>query len=123
MRKTIKIMLLIISFIFLFFIIIPNHTYADIDVDSFNPWDTQPDGIDGTTVTTYTNNIAGTLTTLGIIIAVLALMITGLGFIIASVTEKVDYKKRLVPIIIGILVIIFIINILNMLNSIGKSLG
>ena len=117
MRKTIKIMLLIISFIFLFFIIIPNHTYADIDVNSFNPWDTQPEGIDGTTVTTYTNNITGT------IIAVLALMITGLGFIIASVTEKVDYKKRLVPIIIGILVIIFIINILNMLNSIGKSLG
>lgn len=123
MRKTIKIMLLIISFIFLFFIITPNHTYADIDVNSFNPWDTQPEGIDGTTVKERTNKILGPLSTLGIIVSVIALMITGLKLIVGSATQKADYKKTLVPIIFGISIIAFLISLLGIFNSLGQSFG
>lgn len=123
MKKVIKFILLILSFTILFSFITSNYSYAEIDTNSFNPWNTQPEGIDGTTVTKYTNKVIGPLSTFGIIVSVIGLMILGLKYITAGVTEKADYKKSLMPVVIGICMIVFIFSILGILNTLGDSIN
>lgn len=123
MKKVIKLILLLLSFIIIFSLITTNYTYADIDTNSFNPWDTQPEGIDSETVTKYTNKVLGPLATVGVIVSVIAIMILGLKFIIGSATEKAEYKKHLVPVVLGICIIVFIFSILGILNSLGESIN
>lgn len=123
MKKTIKLILIILSLACIFTLFTTKYSYADIDVNSYNPWDTQPEGIDGKTVVKYTNRFLGVLSTIGIVVSVISLMILGLKFIMASATEKAEYKKHLVPIVVGISMIVFIFSIIGALNSLGDSIN
>lgn len=123
MKKTIKLILIILSLACIFTLFTTKYSYADIDVNSFDPWDTQPEGIDGDTVTKYTNRFLGVLSIIGIVVSVISLMILGLKFIMAGATEKAEYKKHLVPIVVGISMMVFIFSILGALNSLGESIN
>lgn len=48
-------------------------------------------------------------------------MIIGLKFIIASTTEKAEYKKHMMPIVIGIFIIASISSIVTIFANIGES--
>ena len=123
MKKAIKFIVLIITVLCIFSLITPKYTFADIDTNSFNPYKIDKNEVDEKTVTKYTNKILGVLSTVGVIVSVIALMIVGLKFIIGSATEKAEYKKTLVPIIIGILIIAFISTILGIFASLGDSIN
>ena len=123
MKKITKLILIILSLALVFTFITSNYTYAQIDPSTFDPWQVQPNGIDGETVTHYTNKFASILTVAGIVIAVICLMVLGLKFIIGSATEKAEYKKTLVPVVIGIAMIALITSIVAGLYSVGNSLN
>lgn len=55
---------------------------------------------------------------LSIIVAVVVLMYTGLKFIVGSANEKAEYKKSLVPIVVGVLILVFATTIIKALFSI-----
>ena len=123
MKKIFKTTLIILSLALVFTFITLNYSNAYVDVNNFDPYAIQPNGIDSGTVTTYTNRLASILTIDGIVIAVICLMIVGLKFIIGSATEKAEYKKNLVPIVIGIAMIALITSIVAGLYSVGNTLN
>lgn len=123
MKKIFKTTLIILSLALVFTFITLNYSNAYVDVNNFDPYAIQPNGIDSGTVTTYTNRLASVLTIVGIVIAVICLMIVGLKFIIGSATEKAEYKKNLVPIVIGIAMIALITSIVAGLYSVGNTLN
>lgn len=45
--------------------------------------------------------IADTLTTIGIVIAVIVILILGIKYMIGSASEKAEYKKTMIPYIVG----------------------
>ena len=46
-------------------------------------------------------------------------MYTGLKFIVGSTQEKAEYKKSLVPIVVGVAILVFATTIVNVLFSLG----
>lgn len=123
MKKAIKFTVLIISVLCIFSLITPKYTFAEIDTSSFNPYEIDKNGVDEKTVTKYTNNVYSILYIVAIVVSVIALMILGLKYIIGSATEKAEYKKTLVPVIIGICVVVFITTILGIFASFGKTIN
>ena len=49
--------------------------------------------------------VLGVIRNIGVIVAVIAIMIIGVKYIIGSVEEKANYKKILLPYVIGVLMI------------------
>lgn len=60
-------------------------------------------------------NIMSIIRTVAIIAGVIALMIIGVKFIIGSAEEKAEYKKSMVPLIIGIVVVMAATQIITMI--------
>lgn len=123
MKKNIKFIVLIISVLCIFSLITPKYTFADIDTGSFNPYDIDKNGVDQKTVTKYANNVYSILYIVAIVISVIALMILGLKYIIGSATDKADYKKTLIPVLIGIFIVACITSILGVIASVGGSIN
>ena len=51
------------------------------------------------------NNIIGVIRAVGIIIAVVILLILGIKYMMGSAEEKADYKKSMIPYIVGAVLI------------------
>ena len=119
MKKVIKLLLLLVLVLSISFIFTHNYVYADINPNTYSP-----DGnVERSIVINYGSKISQTLTLFGIIVAVIALMILGLKFILASTTEKAEYKKFLLPVVIGIFIIASITGIVTLLANIGDNIN
>lgn len=71
--------------------------------------------------TSEVNKVGGTIINwiwaISIVIAVVVLMITGLKFIMGSTQEKAEYKKSLIPLVVGVLILVFATTIVKILFS------
>lgn len=56
---------------------------------------------------------------ISIVVAVVVLMIIGLKYIIGGAQEKAEYKKSLIPVVVGVLVLVFATTIVKVLFSIN----
>ena len=63
------------------------------------------DGTEATTVISIGNQLIGILQVIGIIIAVIILIVLGIKYMMGSAEEKAEYKKTLVPYLVGALLI------------------
>ena len=121
MKKIIKIFLIVLSMLSVSFISMKNFVYAGT---ATAPMTYVPNGsVDRTFVIDFGSKLSQVLTVLGVIIAVIALMIIGLKFILGSVTEKAEYKKSLMPVVIGIFIIATITGIVTLFANIGDNLN
>lgn len=134
MKKIVKILLIILS---LLIVLNLNNTYAnedifeshnpktiktdEIDVSSFNP--ANYGSLDSQSIIKYTNHISSTLTVLAVVMGVIAVMIIGLKFIMGSPNKKADYKKHLMPIVVGIGIVATITTIVSILIGIGNEMN
>lgn len=119
MKKIVKKLLFVVILLAVPFIIVSTNVYADINPNTYSP----SGSIDKTTVVTYGSKLYKTLGLIGIIVSVIAIMILGLKLIIASATERAEYKKYMVPIVIGIFIIASISSIVTILSGIGDSIN
>ena len=103
--------------------LIPNYTYATIEANDYKP---------GAIQTTYVshvkkiaNPIIGAVKTIGIVVAVIALGIIGIKYMTASVNEKAEYKKTMIPYLVGAIIVIaaptLAKGIFSMIQSLGQS--
>ena len=99
--KNRKILIFIIMFL-IFTISITTIVLASGPIDNPNSFDPRTNGITSPQVVNKANSIVGTITTVGIVISVIALIIIGLKYMMGSVEEKAEYKKTIIPYIIGI---------------------
>lgn len=71
---------------------------------------------------TKANVIIGVIQTVGSIVSVICLIVLGVKYMMGSVEEKAEYKKTLMPYMLGALMVFGISNILGIVYTIGISL-
>lgn len=74
----------------------------------------------GTEITDLGNKIIGILQTVGIVLSVVILVVLGLKYMMGSAEEKADYKKTMIPYIVGAVFIFLAPTIANMVYNFVK---
>ena len=57
--------------------------------------------VDVSGVTSFGNSIVRVLSTIGVVISVIVLIVLGIKYMLGSAEEKAEYKKTLLPYVIG----------------------
>ena len=108
MIKNNKLVIIAIVFLILILFAIPTYSIATgnpiKNLDYYEPGAIKPEDITG--ITEKANKILSVISTIGITVAVIALMILGIKYMIGSAEEKAEYKKSMFPYIIGILLLV-----------------
>lgn len=100
MKKYGNFIILIITVLLLLFFIIPNYSYADdIGLGDLNSY--QGSGTSSYKFQTKANKVFTIIKATGTVISVIMLTAIGIKFLLGSAEEKADYKKSLIPYIIG----------------------
>jgi type IV secretory pathway VirB2 component (pilin) len=68
------------------------------------------------------NTIIGTLQVIGTIISVVVLVVLGIKYMIGSAEERAEYKKSMMPYVIGAVMVFAITNLLGIVAEIAKGL-
>ena len=56
-------------------------------------------------ITNIGNKLIGIITTVGVVVAVIVLLILGIKYMMGSAQEKAEYKKTMIPYLVGALLI------------------
>lgn len=114
MEKNKKIALaLIILIATITFALIPTFANATINPNDYKPSD--PSSGDVYTVTKIVNPIIGTIKTVGVVIAVVCIILLGVKYMAGSVNEKAEFKKSMIPYLIGAVLSVSITQILGVI--------
>lgn len=99
-RKVIKIMSIVLTIVMLLAVVTPVFAAA---TPPFTPEGLDPDytGEGPTKIKNVGQKIMGVLTTVGIVISVVILIILGIKYMMGSASEKAEYKKTMIPYLVG----------------------
>lgn len=118
-KNKIVITLILIAF-FLIYLSLNYNTYG-FDPGAWNPID----GVSlegGDVIKDIGDIIIGGVALVGSAISVITILIIAIKYMLGSVEEKADYKKTMVPYIIGAIMVFGISNIVNILYQLGTSI-
>lgn len=105
MKKIAKMLtlVLIIAMILSFSVVLEANASSDVpgQVDQLF----QGGNADTTGINTVGANIVSIVTTIGIIVAVVVLLVLGIKYMMGSAAEKAEYKKTMIPYLIGAVLI------------------
>ena len=73
-------------------------------------------------VTNIGNQIIGIITTVGVVVAVVVLLILGIKYMMGSASEKAEYKKTMIPYLVGAILIFGASAITKVVVSIGSGI-
>ena len=90
-----------------------------IDVNKYNPKIDNP--LDNTSKTII-GKLVGFITNVGSVVAVFALVIIGIRFMVGSVEEKAQYKESLKPYLVGAFLVFGILQVVDALYNVGMDL-
>lgn len=85
-----------------------------INVDEYKP----SSATSNTSVNKIVNVILGAVRAIGSIVAVGSLMLMGIKYMVGSVEEKAEYKKTMIPYLIGIVLLFAGVNIVAMVYDV-----
>lgn len=88
--------------------------------EALDPSEFEPDYSSGKTedIMTITNKIMGLIRNVSVIIGVIILMVIGVKFMLGSAEEKAEYKKSLMPLVVGIVIVMAATSIMSLIFSI-----
>ena len=116
MNKTIKaISVLLIAAMMLFTI---STTVFAVDPNGIISNMNNVNNVDTNSISTIGGQIANILSTIGIIVGVIVLLVLGIKYMMGSASEKAEYKKSLVPIVVGVLLLVAATTIVKALFSV-----
>lgn len=69
-----------------------------------------------------TANLLGTINAFGIVVSIISLILIGIKYMLGSVEEKAEYKKTMIPYIIGAVLLGSCTTIANLLYSISTDI-
>jgi len=78
--------------------------------------------IDSEVVQSYASKFFSFLYVAAVLITIIVIMYVGLKYVTGSITEKAEYKKNLIPIAIGALLISFLATVIKIIYSISNSI-
>ena len=103
MKKTVKIISTLLLVVMLV-TSIAGTVFADSTTDVLDKL--KGDGtVETSSLTTVGNNVVTIINVVGIVIAVIILLIIGIKYMIGSASEKAEYKKTMIPYIVGAVLI------------------
>ena len=73
-------------------------------------------------VTNIGNQIIGIITTIGVVVAVVVLLVLGIKYMMGSASEKAEYKKTMIPYLVGAILIFGASAITKVVVSIGSGI-
>lgn len=120
MKKTLKVIFIIAVMLFGLLGVSQNISFAEKanvsgTLDNVN----SATGGDIGDAATIGGNIVNWIWGISIVVAVVVVMITGLKFIVGSTQEKAEYKKSLIPLVVGVLILVFATTIVKVLFGMG----
>ena len=74
-------------------------------------------------LTNVGNNIVAIIQVVGIVIAVIVLLVIGIKYMIGSASEKAEYKKTMIPYIVGALLIFAGTSLVRVIYSLSTSVA
>ena len=93
---------------------------GSVFTDKFKPDDLTGDDYD--VAFSMASTIVGALTTVGIVVAVVGIIILGLKYMMGSVEQKADYKKTMIPFLVGCILIFCISTIVSIIYNLVSQL-
>lgn len=120
MKKTLKVIFIIAVMLFGLLGVSQNISFAEkADVGGTLENVNSAKGGDIGEAATIGGNIVNWIWGISIVVAVVVVMITGLKFIVGSTQEKAEYKKSLIPLVVGVLILVFATTIVKVLFGMG----
>lgn len=119
-RKVTKIMSIVLTIVMLLAVVTPVFAADALTPDKLTPnYDTNGT----TTIKTAGQKIMGVLNTVGVVIAVIILIILGIKYMMGSASEKAEYKKTMIPYLVGAVLIFAASTIANIVYQFAISLN
>lgn len=116
MKKLFKIMSVLLLSATLFFAVAqPSFAEKKGAEEIITAVETSDSKADATEINTLANTIINFIWIISIIVTVIVIMVIGLKYIIGSTQEKAEYKKSLIPLVVGALLIVFATTIVKFL--------
>ena len=120
--KLIRLILIIMIFLFVSYSnAIASNASHIIDPDDYEP-DSMSSAENANNILTIGNDIIGFLQIAGSILSVIVLVVVGIKYMIASAEERAEYKKTLMPYVIGAIMVFGITNILAIVVNVSGKL-
>lgn len=130
MTKINKALIISMTLLVILSILIPNKIYAKsitvndsvkiatgvIDPNSWKPQKPSQSDIDK--MMDMSNVIIGTIQVIGVVVSVISLMILGFKYMTGSIEEKAEYKKTMIPYLVGTIMFFAITQFVGLIASI-----
>lgn len=100
MKKTMKLVSVLVMVVMVLFTLSTMVSAADSIIDGMKPTYSDADGI-----TNIGQKITNIISTVAIVIAVVVLLILGIKYMIGSASEKAEYKKTMIPYLVGAVIV------------------
>lgn len=121
MKKSIKVISTLLLAIMLV-TSIAGTVFADSTTDVLNK--IKGDGnVETNSLTTVGNNVVTIINVVGIVIAVIIMLIIGIKYMIGSASEKAEYKKTMIPYIVGAVLIFAGTSLVRVIYSLANSVS
>lgn len=105
MKKTVKIISTILLAVMLI-ATIAGTVYAKPNIDTvINGVENGGQNVNGTAIQNIGGNVVTIVQVVGIVIAIVILLVIGIKYMIGSAEEKAEYKKTMIPYIVGAVLI------------------
>ena len=116
MKRKVKIFSIIMLIIITLSSFMATISYADL----INPNDYNPNNSNDEVPEKFTNMvgiIATTIQTIGVILSVIVIGLLGIKYMTGSVEERADYKKSMIPFLVGTVLIVAVGTIIRIVND------
>lgn len=120
-KKLFIIFILIISILTIFSSTVMAIKDPITDPDAYKPGNI--DTTEANVITSKAGVIFNVISTIGIIIAVITIIVIGIKYMVGSVEEKAEYKKTMIPYLIGVVMIGSISGILKLIANMTANIG
>ena len=88
------------------------------------PGDLTPDpGTDVSGIRTFGQRLVAIIQTIGVVVAVVIMLILGIKYMLGSAEDKAEYKKSMIPYIVGAILIFASTTIVNIVYQFAKGLN
>ena len=68
------------------------------------------------------NQIIGIITTVGVVVSVIILLVLGIKYMMGSASEKAEYKKTMIPYLVGAIILFAAVNIAKYVVDIATTI-
>ena len=120
MEKVIKKASIILIILALLCTILSTFTYAQSGLPDIGGYEPGNENVP-TTVTNVIGMIAGIIQTIGIVLSVAILIALGIKYMVGSAESKAEYKKTMIPYLIGTVLIAATGTIVRLINDLTQN--